>query len=247
MGNVAAWDYAQATVSLPEIDGNEAAAVFDMALTNGLVAIVGHDWPAQLHTGKRVKSARQLLDVIDVEVGVDASGWATAPRPDGTMTRIAVRLFRDALDRTQPVRHGRGGDGRVSTAEVEALCELDHHPALRRLSDAAADRRSEAAVREDAVERARAQDYLGTLSEAEVARRVPLAEEGAPFDPKDHLDWSPPQECPVCWNETLVVDGLDDYGHGIGVGTCTVCSYRRSRSMVDELALDAEFARWAAD
>lgn len=240
----AAWEYAQATLALADVEGSEAAAVFDMALTNGLVAIVASDWPGEVAVGKHVKSARALLEVVEAHCGLDASDVATITSSDGTTTSVAVADFREALDRTKPVRHGSGGDGRVTPAEVEALRDLDHHPALRRLLDVSADRRSARAIASDAAERGRAYDYLRSLSDDEIERRVPLAREDAPFDPKDFLEWNEPQECPVCWQEALVVDAVDDYGHGIGSGTCVVCSYRRSRAMVDEMSLDEEFQRW---
>jgi hypothetical protein len=239
-------DYAQTTLALIEdSDGPSAAALFDIALTTALVAMVSHDWPEAMPATGRVPSARHLLKLIEDRAGVDAVGVAWLAGYYGDTVPVPVTALCAALDRTQPVRHGRGGDGSLLEAEVDALQGLDRHPALGMLTSTGYDKMSDRALRDDAVERARAADFAAGLDDAEMARRVELASADAPCSPKDLLDWAPPQECPVCGQESLAVERTDDFGHGIGAGTCSVCTYRRSAQMMHEMALAAEWEiRW---
>ena len=85
--------------------------------------------------------------------------------------------------------------------------------------------------------RGQAENYLEFLSEEEIACRVQAAQDLLPFDPKDRLSSLGLQECPVCDQETLLAEHLDDFGMGIGAGTCFVCGYCRSTAMVDDEAL----------
>jgi hypothetical protein len=92
---------------------------FDTALTNGLVAIVSHEWPGREREGRRMRSARQLLGVINEQGG---SRWADV---DG-------EVLSQGLDITQPFRHGRADDewASVGRIHVEAVLALDGHPSL---------------------------------------------------------------------------------------------------------------------
>lgn len=225
----ASWTYAETTLMLlDDRHGPGAAAVFDTALTNGLVAIVQHDWPTRVPARGRKPSANQLLDAIEQEVGLNAAGTVDLPDGHGDTVPAAVNVFRQALRRTQPVRHGNGGDGTVLAVEVDALTSLDPHPALGTLRGATYDRLAMLSHRDDAVERSRAAAYADDLDAEETARQVELASASMPFSPKDLLDWDPPQDCPVRGHASLAVTQTDDMGYGIGPGTCSVCSYRRS-------------------
>lgn len=76
--------------------------------------------------------------------------------------------------------------------------------------------------------------YLALLDEEEIQRRV----EAADYCGSSSGGYEALQECPVCGNETLVAESIDDFGIGIGVGTCFVCGYWRSPREVDEAAQD---------
>ena len=71
-----ALDYARCTQALREDRERPGfAGIFDEALTNALAAIVAARWPGTEMRGSRVKSASELLDVIEehgeeTEVGV---------------------------------------------------------------------------------------------------------------------------------------------------------------------------------
>ena len=61
-----ALDYARCTQALREDRERPGfAGIFDEALTNALAAIVAARWPGTEMRGSRVKSASELLDVIE--------------------------------------------------------------------------------------------------------------------------------------------------------------------------------------
>jgi len=149
--------------------------------------------------------------------------------PDDTIT-INVAVLREAITIVHPVRHGRERTGYLEQRHLEALLALDEHPRLRGLDDLHVD----ASYAED---KARdlwlwdnAVDYLNLLSDDEIARRVEAA---AVHAYASEAEWSL-QSCPVCNNETLIPTHIDDFGLGIGVGTCFVCGFWRSQRAVDE-------------
>ncbi|MFG3117880.1 hypothetical protein ACGF4C_26255 [Streptomyces sp. NPDC048197] len=159
---------------------------------------------------------------------------------------IGVEVLLDALDQTQPVRHARG-IGALTEAHVDALIKLDDHISLRRLSEARQDSEWVKDQIRDRYEQQRAADYLHLIGEAEAERRASGAIEYLPTDPKERLIDFGLDECPVCSYEALRVTGMDDFGLGVGGGTCIVCSYVRSSATADDQAMDFMIARHIAD
>lgn len=90
---------------------------FDVALTNGLLAIVANNHPdAVISKGGRTLSARELMPVA-VSFGL----------------QLDQDTLLEGLDLTQPLRHGRADDEwiRLSRRHVEALGELDEFEGLQ--------------------------------------------------------------------------------------------------------------------
>jgi hypothetical protein len=264
--------YAQCTADL-ELAPTPAAAAgtFDTALTNGLAAIVAHEWPAELaFANGRIKSASALLDVVEKKATADPeqAGLFVLPDPEPDKpaaapantswpwvediqlppldTRIDVESLRDGLNRTQPVRHGRG-TGSLERRHLDALLALDDHITLRCLSSEHADRAWEEAKDADAHTRARAAALLLRIGHEEAARRAQTAAElHEPYHPKHNPDGLDLQHCPVCGYESFSSDHQDEHGIGIGVGQCLVCHYERSPEAAAEEAENQIFAaRWA--
>lgn len=75
------------------------------------------------------------------------------------------------------------------------------------------------------------------LSQDEIERRVLAAQDLLPFDPKERLTSLGLMDCPVCDQETLLAEHLDDFGIGIASGTCFVCGYHRGHAVVDQEAM----------
>jgi hypothetical protein len=126
---------------------------------------------------------------------------------------------------------------------VQALVALDDHYALQMLFDQYLDvtwRRTHVADRES---RAHAEHYLGLIGESEADRRAAQIADYLPFDPKDRTITEDPQECPVCGRPTLLVGALDEFGEGVGSGTCVVCSYERSPTIAYWEAVSIRLAR----
>jgi hypothetical protein len=87
--------------------------------------------------------------------------------------------------------------------------------------------------------------YINLLSEElgdEEVKRQAEAADGI-GSPRPGGIGDPPQECPVCGYETLVVVATDDFGYNLGAGTCAVCAYTRSPSLLYWLGVDAEYER----
>ena len=140
--------YGLNTVAL-ERDTVPPEGPFDVALTNGLAAIVASDHAGSEKDGRgRMLPARQLLEVLE------AAG-----------ENLDFKALREGLDVTQPLRHGRADDEFLLPVAgyLQALVALDGHPALQVLEDA----RSAASTDElltnlygEAVRAAAGMDYL---------------------------------------------------------------------------------------
>lgn len=217
-----------------------AEAVFDQALSNALAAIVASEWPgAEQDNRGRVKSAATLLEVILAKTHQESAGVFVLPRRSitGESVRVRAKTLREAIDRTQGPRHGRGGSSSLTDSDVAALAELDEHPALGSLHDEHLDgswRRSQV---KDLESRSHAERYLSLLGEDEVSRRRDSVQDSLPWDPKERDACLDPQECPVCDSEALLVSEVDIFGVGVGAGTCFVCSYHRSPSVAYDEAM----------
>jgi len=239
-----------------------AEALFDQALTNGLLVIAadyipGH--PAADATKKQPPASvllTQLGDRAGVIEGVaqiptgmraeeidERTGFGETLDRDEFVS-LYVDQLHDALQRTQAARHGRGPGEQVTPEDVQALLELDIHPALGVLVNHYMDQDWRRAQVADRTEQARAADYLDLLDEEEVNRRTQHA--ALIWDPHPGDPYVEPQECPVCDRQTLQSTDGDAFGYGITAGTCLVCSYRRSDRIADDLVMRLRL-RWASD
>jgi len=228
-----------------------AEALFDQALSNALAAIVAHDYPDDLYRSDgKVKSAAGLLRVLE-EHGIPGTDgtimlphegpdqlWVTTPlddEPVPNFTEVRVGALREAIDKTQAVRHARGKpSGPTLTEEhLAALAALDSHEALYVFSDEERDRDELRASREGAEEYARARAYVELLDADEWARRRAIDYN------EIYGGWSPDgdrvevQPCPACGVTALVAHVFDMYVDDVGVGTCMACSYRRTQDAAD--------------
>jgi hypothetical protein len=178
---------------------------FDAALTNGLLSIAAEEWPgADAHPkGDKMLPASELLAVIEGA---------------GGLPMVEVPVLRDALDLTQPFRHGRADDEFtiIGPGHLAALAALDEHHALR------------------FVGRARGR----SLDECVVLAFTERAEEELPFDPKDRLDTPEPDYCDECNRLTFLRSGWDLFGGNNAGGFCIACGYELSEDEAYERAVE---------
>ena len=248
----ASWEFAANYLALDRaMDRPGGPALFDAAVTNGLVAIVATHWPEEVMERRsngtpsetRLKAAAQLLDVLDAKLDEDAKGRRILTTRTSVL-HIDTLALRAAIQRLAPLRHGRGSDRTIYTREHDALDELARHPELRIVDAERQDARELEAIGSDADDQARAGSYFEMLSVEEVARRVSAAEDLRPIDPKKRYEAHSPQFCPVCEQMTLIVRSTDSLGMGIGTGTCFVCSYDRGELTAE---LEARHEAWLAN
>jgi hypothetical protein len=184
---------------------------FDVALTNGLAAIVASDHPGDEQDRKgRMLSASGLLKILEDRGEV-----------------LDFAALRDALDITQPMRHGRADDEYLLPVQrhLQALVELDDHRALLVLEQARA--------------ASKVEDLLARLY-ADSANEVTGLDVMA-F--KDRLDQPDLEECDECWRTTFLPDGHDEFGGTNSTGRCVACGYERDEDTARELAVRAELDR----
>ncbi|WP_433358757.1 hypothetical protein [Streptosporangium sp. CA-115845] len=240
--------------------GAGVEGVFDQALTNGLTAIVAHHWKDQESCRGRVKSAAELLKVIEAEGVLVREGvyWVTdnphTPKPTTSYVdpfedrpmEVRVMVLREALSATQAIRHARATDDEIGSnltaAHVDALWELSGHPTLAGLVDVLNEMREErvrgAVSALDDHEQDRAFTYLALLSGEELARRA-----GVDYVGEYSQEPGDVEECPVCGNISLVLSSHDSEIAEIGVGCCVVCSYERTMDAANDIASSVQFQR----
>lgn len=209
-----------------------AEGLFNMALTNGLIAIARDiELPELLKNPDRLPPARELLTLL---------------RNREQLAGPATETLLAAINETDAARHGRRSQRGLRPEEIEELVGLDEHPSLQCLQDV---RRDDDWVRDEAAdltERARAEGYLiwieETLGHDEITRRLDL---GSQIGPSEDLpDYGALQECPVCSNNALVPSaGETVYGYNISSGTCLVCTYTRSHKAAEHEEISLEIAR----
>jgi hypothetical protein len=160
--------------------------------------------------------------------------FADDPLPNFTEVRLPV--LREAISRTQSVRHARTGEHSpgLEQAHFEALELLDFDPALFALSDELIERAEKSVDQEDSAEMSRAEAYWDSIGSEERERRGAenYSDRYAYYHPKHgevRVD-----ECPVCWLTAFVAEQFDRYVDEIGVGVCVACSYRRSQPVADD-------------
>jgi hypothetical protein len=252
--------YATGTTALQEnIAAPGADGVFDVALTNGLLAVVAVAVPghAAAKTACKLPPASKLLDDLEVTFGKDAAGVTEVPTGENAQdlvgiglvdlgyertVRVEVDLLADALARTQAARHGRGPTGLLTSSDVEALAVLDEHPALSVLADYRREQYWDRGSAADTAEFDRALGVLKLLTDADIAARVMSVASAHGLPVEEHEL----QFCPVCGNQTLVSGSTDSWGYGIVAATCPVCSFEQSEHGAELLNLDQEWiSRWA--
>ncbi len=184
---------------------------FDVALTNGLAAIVSVEDPgAERNKEGRMLAARALLKVLE-----DAGG------------ALDFAALREAIDITQPLRHARADDEFLTPVRrhLQALIDIDHHPALLVLDQARATPNVDELV---------AELYTKAAGEARGISGMP---------PKDRSDQPDFEECDECLRKTLFLFGFDEFGGTNSPGECVACGYERDAETARRLALDAEWER----
>lgn len=238
-----------------------AEAIYDQALTNGLAAIVAHDWPgADMEgSGGKSRAASRLLGEI-ADRGTQAERGRVrvihaVHQPEyeehpalgriENFTAVDVPALRDALSVTQAIRHARatGEDGaKLTEQHVEALAALDYHPALFAITDELVERSQAGIADRDEAERARAAAYYQALDADERERRdaIDYVSEHAW---ETHDDRSVVEECPVCSTRALVAPVQDNVIGEFGIGFCFVCSYRRAAEVAEEAAYQLDMER----
>lgn len=239
-----------------------AEGVYDQALTNGLAAIVAHNWPGEEMEGSGGKSraARALLKVIEnrgvqpdrgrvrVMHYVDQPEYEEHPALGRVenFTTVDVPAFQDALRVTQAIRHARatGEDGAELTEQhVEALTALDYHPALFAITDELIERSQAGIAGRDGAERARAAAYYQALDHDERERREAIDYVSDHARETHHGDRAVVEECPVCSTQALVAQVQDTVIGEIGIGFCFVCSYQRTAGVAEEAAYRLDMER----
>lgn len=252
--------YAVCTYALEHDHVSDGAeGVFDQALTNGLAAIVAHEWPGEEHRGARTLSAAELLTVIETygkamdcgTVRILRQGepeYVQTPLDDDEIpnfTPVDVKTLRDGINATQAIRHARDTDDdspALTTGHLKALRDLDDHPALYAITDEQIDRAEQNVAETDRAEGERASAYWQSLTDDERSRRRAI-------DYQDEYAWETPESrcevdlCPVCWTEAFVASTFDSWLDEIGIGACRACSYRRSPDVADDQAIELQIRR----
>jgi len=245
-------------------DREGASGIYDTALTNGLAAIVAVRWPGEETMGRRfMKPASALLDVVVANTDANADGIYELedlnPPPqiaifgdplEPTPTRVDVELLRDAIKRTQVIRHAREAEARpLEERHVDALAALNDDAALRCSLDYLedADEHEERVTLADAVERARARAYFDQLSVAEWERRAEIDYEEEYVEIEDGERYKTPHDCPVCGFEALIESARDSYVDEFPAGTCAACSYVKSVELADLEGRDEKIRRAVED
>jgi hypothetical protein len=260
--------YALCTLALShDWEGPGVEGIFDQALTNGLAAIVATFGEGlESRDDGQTLSAASLLKVIqdhgeDAGDGVvhvvhppnplvDMVTWLgdEAPR---NFTRVRVRVLHAAIVATQRIRHARdtGQDPVPSLTQeaVQALAELDYHPALSTVTDEMRDQYELNVEAADRAAQGRAHAYLELVEEwdeEELERRAAIDYPAYSGGYKDE-EMTTVEECPVCGNFALVAAFRDSWLDEVGIGQCVVCSYKRTAAVARAMATDLGIRRAA--
>lgn len=191
------------------VEGNRVPpeGPFDVALTNGLAAIITYlddgDEAAVVDSRHWVRSARQLLPIAAERLPDFSSG-----------------VYRELLDITQPAWHGGADDEWLLTKpeHLQAMIDLDRRPGLGVL---------ESARHHRTVDGLLVELYSAAALEAGGYHLM---------GPKDQLEAIEPSECDECLRTTFVADQLDDFGGYNSTGRCLACGYERESDVADDMA-----------
>lgn len=184
-------------------------------------------------------------DISD-EGSIFSSEWIQLPALDPW---IDVATLIDALEITQPTRHGRPEEGHpLERRHVEALLALDNHESLMALSAEQEDRHERSAGEEDQREWGQALDRLKLLGQDEADRRAAVAAEiHDGYHPKHNPEGLDMQDCPVCDYPAFSSEGGDSLDMQIGIGQCLVCHYERSPAIAEAEAYQVFYEARLAD
>lgn len=226
-----------------EVPGCEA--IFDQALSNGLLAIVAAEWPGEEVDPKKLRtlSAATLLGVIEEKADKQPDGTFLIPgtRADPDVVCVDTKTLRDGVTETQAPRHGRG-EGKLERRHIDALLVLDRHRSLGRIPEVVSDGRWIKAEIHDLYDRDRAQVYLEFIGDEEAQMRAERAPElTESYHPKHNPDWEGTEleHCAVCGYESFRLDVPVDF-EDTGSGACLVCSYTRSPDTSYYLTMNAQ-------
>lgn len=221
--------YAQAVIALRR-DRTQviAPALFQMAVTNGLLLIYDHHLGAA--PGRRLPDAQRVLNALKTV------------RPPELVSMVDHAVLERGIKATDGVRHGRAGRSPTED-EVEALRDLDEHPALGVLGEAIRDDFWLLAEVRDTEQAVHAESLLDLLDDDEIERRVAYAHEypQRTYSPKEASGIPDPGECRVC-NNYAVVGGYDSISMTLIVGRCMVCGYDQTEEAVFDDAI-----RWKVE
>lgn len=145
------------------------------------------------------------------------------PQPETLSWPRTVDTLRDGVLRAQAFRHGRADHEEEGLLKhhVDALEELDEHPALRIINQSRG------------------------VTEAELYRRAFLsrAEEELPGGYKDRLLVPDPEECEQCLRPTFLREGWDMFGGDDSAGRCIACGFTITEPEADDRAIDSAMRR----
>lgn len=210
-------NYAVNTIAVAQHPfGSDSA--FDTALTNGLLAIVAHELPGAQTSGRHMRSARDLLTQV-VAKAVGVSGFLV----------VDVEVLLEALNISQPIRHGRVDDEYASLhkGHLDALRRMDEHESLRILEFAESH-----PDRMQCVWRAYAEAADSYLESARP---------GSPGEPSCFPD---PEHCESCGRWTFIPSGWDDAGGTATPGWCLACEYERNDEQAYDRFIADAWERW---
>ena len=173
---------------------------FDSAAANALAAIValGGNRREYEATGGIVKTPLVLLKIVRTDANIRTSALSS---PD-------LRLLKKGIKTAQKFRHGRAEDDWDVLREdhLNALIALDKHPALQVLELV------DGMDLEEAATTVFAEEALGLL----------------PYDHEGSFSVPDPATCDCCGRMTLVTEGFDMFGWGVGEGICIACGEERT-------------------
>ena len=173
---------------------------FDAAAANGLAAIVAFESSGDEFegNGQMVKPPLKLAETIVQS----QANWASSV----SMTVLAT--LKDGIDRAKAVRHGRADEewDVLDKSHVDALIDLDEHPALQVL---------------DVLDGMGFEEAVTELYRLETAELYP-------DEPWVRSQMPEPDFCDDCGRQTLVSEEWDAFGFGPGEGVCIACGLERT-------------------
>lgn len=191
---------------------------FDVALTNGLLAVVAAIDPDAVLDPKRKGSTLPASKLLPVAVALGLP--------------VDQSTLKEGLDFTQPLRHGRADDEwiRLGPTHLTALRALDDLDGLQVLHHVKA--------------HPTVDDMMVTLFRE---RAESYAEQDV-HSLDDLMFIPEPEECDECWRTTFVPSGYDESGGTMTTGICIACGYERDQETAEQMYRRQEWeSRWKDD